>query len=67
MFPAVEFVLADSIKKKTVVAGAVCHELKLDNVRVVCSRVEELNRKFDFVVSRAVIAFPKFVSWTEKH
>jgi 16S rRNA (guanine527-N7)-methyltransferase len=64
MFPNTSFTLVDSIRKKTTVVEAVAGELKLANVRVVCSRVEEIPWKFDFVISRAVTAFPKFVEWT---
>lgn len=64
MFPGASFTLVDSIRKKTRVVEAIASELKLDNVVVECSRVEDIPGNFDFVVSRAVTAFPKFVEWT---
>jgi len=64
MFPDASFTLIDSIRKKTTVASAIASELDLPNVNVVCGRVEDLKGKFDFVVSRAVTAFPKFAEWT---
>ena len=38
--------------------------LGLKNVRAEQLRVEEVKEKFDFIVSRAVTAFPTFMSWT---
>lgn len=66
MFPETRFTLVDSIRKKTDVVKAVANELGLENVEVVCSRVEELDGEFDFIVSRAVTDFLKFVGWTKK-
>jgi len=53
-FPNVNFYLVDSITKKCNVVKAVVNELNLTNVKVVNKRVEEVNEKFDFIVSRAV-------------
>jgi len=64
MFPGSGFTLVDSIRKKTNVVRSIVTELDLDNVNVICSRVEEVPGKFDFVVSRAVTAFPRFAEWT---
>jgi 16S rRNA (guanine527-N7)-methyltransferase len=64
LFPDVSFTLVDSIRKKNIVSENIASELGLNNVRVLCSRIEEINEQFDFIVSRAVTAFPKFVSWT---
>jgi len=60
-FPAVEFTLVDSIKKKVVVAEEVAKELGLKNVKTLQKRSNELKQKYDFVTGRAVTAFPKFV------
>ena len=65
MFPDVEFTLVDSIGKKTKVASAVAGELGLENVRVINSRVEAIDEKFDFVVSRAVTTMENFVPWVK--
>ena len=65
MFPEVSFTLVDSIAKKIKVVESVASELGLTNVRAVQSRSESVEpRRFDFVVSRAVTAFPDFVSMT---
>jgi len=65
MFPESEFTLVDSIRKKTVVVKAISETLELENIEVVCERAENINKRFDFIVSRAVTSFPRFVSWTK--
>ncbi|MBN2611373.1 MAG: 16S rRNA (guanine(527)-N(7))-methyltransferase RsmG [Bacteroidales bacterium] len=63
-FPEVDFVLADSIAKKIRVVNEVIKELELSNCRTLVSRVEKINGKFDFAVSRAVTDLPEFLSWS---
>ena len=58
--PEVEFVLMDSIGKKMKAVQAMADELGLSNVTVLNKRSNEYKAKFDFVVSRAVSALPKF-------
>ncbi len=65
-FPETEFTLVDSIAKKIKVVQSVAEETGLANVKVHWGRVEELNEKFDFVVSRAVTGFPEFSGWVRK-
>lgn len=67
MFPEAQFSLLDSIEKKIRVVSAVAGELGLANVFPVRKRVEEEKGKYDFVISRAVTAFPEFVKMTEKN
>lgn len=62
LFPNCSFVLVDSIGKKITVVNGVAEAIGLKNVVGLKSRVEELTQKFDFVVSRAVTAFPDFVN-----
>ncbi|MEN8799857.1 MAG: RsmG family class I SAM-dependent methyltransferase, partial [Flavobacteriaceae bacterium] len=64
--PDVKFTLVDSIAKKIRVVEEVVTGLGLENVEVVNSRVEQLDRQFDFVVSRAVAAMPTFVRWVRE-
>ena len=64
MFPEVKFRLIDSIGKKIKVVEEVAAALGLTNVVVQKVRAEELKLKYDFVVSRAVTAFPEFVTMT---
>lgn len=64
MFPGVRFHLVDSIGKKLKVVSAVVEALDLKNVTVQHTRAEEIkNRKFDFVVSRAVAPLKDLWSW----
>ena len=65
-FPEVKFLLADSITKKLKVVNAVVGELELKNVTTQIIRVEEIkNRKFDFVVSRAVAPLKELWRWSK--
>jgi 16S rRNA (guanine527-N7)-methyltransferase len=67
LFPDSEFTLLDSIEKKIKVVKAVSEELGLQNVIVSRKRVEEENKKFQFIISRAVSGFPEFVNLTAKN
>ena len=65
-FPEVKFLLADSIAKKLKVVDAVAEGLELKNVTTQHIRVEEIkNRKFDFVVSRAVAPLKDLWRWSK--
>ena len=55
LFPEVQFHLVDSIGKKVKVAIEVANAIGLKNVTFRHCRAEEEKRKFDFVVSRAVM------------
>lgn len=65
LFPETDFLLVDSIGKKIKVVNAVAEELGLQNVRGQHERAENINEQFDFIVSRAVTAMPKFIGWTK--
>lgn len=64
LFPEVEFYLVDSIGKKIKVVQGVAEALGLTNVRAEQTRVEQTVGGQDFIVSRAVTAFPAFVGVT---
>jgi 16S rRNA (guanine527-N7)-methyltransferase len=66
LFPACEFVLVDSIGKKMTVVRAIADALKLVNVEAEHARVETLNGKFDFIVSRAVAPAAELYKWTHR-
>jgi 16S rRNA (guanine527-N7)-methyltransferase len=66
MFPEASFTLVDSIRKKISLVSEIVKELNLKNVTPVNQRMEQLNLKADFVISRAVTAFPKLHLWTQK-
>lgn len=63
LFPEVHFHLVDSIGKKITVVNEVYRALDLSNVSTQKARVEEIEEKYDFVISRAVIALPQFTKW----
>ncbi|UWX54164.1 16S rRNA (guanine(527)-N(7))-methyltransferase RsmG [Maribacter litopenaei] len=65
LFPEVQFTLVDSIGKKIKVVNEVVEGLGLNNVQTINSRVEEVPKQFDFIVSRAVAAMPTFVHWVK--
>lgn len=67
LFPEVQFSLLDSIQKKILVVTEIAKSLDLKNVQPVRSRVEEHKIKYDFVLSRAVTAFPEFVKLTRQN
>jgi len=64
MFPEASFMLCDSIGKKIKVVDAVIEELQLSNAETFLGRAENIQRKFDFVVSRAVTELEEFYKWT---
>ena len=65
LFPQAQFVLCDSVGKKTIVAQAVASALGLPNVQIVNARAETLPQHFDFVVSRAVASLTDFYPWVK--
>lgn len=66
MFQETDFYLVDSIGKKIKVVEGVASSLGLKNVTARQVRVESMKEKFDFIVSRAVTAFPAFVALTKQ-
>jgi 16S rRNA (guanine527-N7)-methyltransferase len=65
-FPEVKFHLVDSIAKKLKVVDAVADNIGLNNVTTQHSRVEDIkNRKFDYVVSRAVAPLKDLWRWSK--
>ena len=67
LYPECEFVLVDSIGKKIKVANAVIEALGLNNVTALHRNVMEEKRKFDFVVSRAVMDTGELVKLVRKN
>lgn len=65
-FPKVKFHLVDSIAKKLKVVEAVAEGANIKNVTTQHSRIEDIkNRKFDFVVSRAVAPLKDLWKWSK--
>jgi 16S rRNA (guanine527-N7)-methyltransferase len=67
LFPKVQFTLIDGIAKKITVASNIINELGLTNVTAQQMRVENLHDKYDYIVSRAVTAFPDFYKLVKKN
>jgi 16S rRNA (guanine527-N7)-methyltransferase len=65
-FPEVRFTLVDSIGKKLKVVDAVAEAIGLKNVSTRHTRVEDLkDRRFDYVVSRAVAPLKELWKWSK--
>jgi len=54
LFPEANFYLVDSIGKKIKVVKEISDALGLKNIHAEHARAEKINKKFDFIVSRAV-------------
>ena len=65
MFPDTNFYLVDSIGKKIKVVKDVAEQLQLKNVTAEQIRAEQVQRDFDYVVSRAVTDLSQFVGWVK--
>lgn len=63
LFPHVHFDLVDSIGKKIKVVREVAAGIGLTNVDAYHCRAEQLDDKYDFVVSRAVTRLADFTPW----
>ena len=61
LFPNLHFTLLDSIQKKIFAVSDMVKALGLQNVHVLCDRVEHLNGTYDAVVGRGVTAFSEFI------
>lgn len=65
LFPETQFLLVDSIGKKIKVVQEVAKAIGLTNLRAAHSRAEDIDEKFDFVVSRAVTRLKEFYPWVK--
>lgn len=63
LFPDTQFYLVDSIGKKIKVVQEVAKALGLKNLRAEHLRAEQVDEKFDFIVSRAVTRLGEFYPW----
>ena len=66
LFPGSHFTLVDSIEKKIGLVNEVLAHLELKNARAIRGRMENLDLRADYVVSRAVTSFPQLFQWTRK-
>jgi len=67
LYPECHFLLIDSIGKKIRVATEISEAIGLKNIELRHCRAEEEKRKFDFVVSRAVMPLPDLVKIVRKN
>jgi 16S rRNA (guanine527-N7)-methyltransferase len=65
MFPESEFLLVDSVGKKLKVVNDIKEQLEISNIKTLHVRADEVQEKFDFIVSRAVTNLPDFLFWTK--
>jgi len=61
VFPDVNFTLVDSTGKKIKVVENIISSLKIKNADALHMRAEDLKSRYNYVVSRAVCAFPQLV------
>ena len=66
-FPELEFVMIDSIGKKIKVVNEVAQAISLNNIEAIHCRAQDEKRKYDFVVSRAVMPLPDFAKLVRKN
>jgi len=67
LFPETNFHLIDSIGKKITVVNEIATALSLNNVYGEHIRVQNVKKKYDFIVSRAVTRFDEFKKLTRKN
>ncbi len=67
LFPDCEFVLIDSIGKKIKVATEISTAIGLSNIELKHCRAQDEKRKFDFIVSRAVMPLSDLVQIVSKN
>ena len=65
LFPETNFYLVDSIGKKIKVVNEVAQALGLKNVRAEHTRAEDVQDRYEYIVSRAVTEFPAFYRWVQ--
>ena len=65
LFPDVDFILVDSVGKKTKVVREVSKSIGLRNTIVLKERAENIKGAFDFVVSRAVTNMTELGRWLD--
>ena len=67
LFPKAHFTLIDSKIKKAKIVQEISKSINLKNVVVKNDRIERENKKYDFVISRAVVKMPIFINWVKKN
>lgn len=65
LFPECSFYLVDSIGKKIKVVNEVATAIGLKNLKAEHKRAEEVNEKFEFIISRAVAETSSIYRWVQ--
>lgn len=65
LFPDVEFHLVDSIGKKIKVVREIAGALGLKNLEAYHMRAEQIDERYDFIVSRPVTRLGDFIPWVQ--
>lgn len=65
LFPETEFHLVDSIGKKIKVVKGIAEALQMKNIEAYHARAEQMDDKYDFVISRAVTRLKEFYPWVQ--
>jgi 16S rRNA (guanine527-N7)-methyltransferase len=65
LFPETHFHLVDTIGKKIKVVNEVSQAIGLKNLETTHARAEQVNGKFNFIVSRAVTQLKEFQPWVK--
>ena len=65
LYPDVEFTLCDSIGKKIMVVNDLIKQVGIENAKGYHLRAQQIQGKFDFIVSRAVTRMATFLPWVE--
>ena len=65
LFPECTFYLVDSIGKKIKVVNEVAAAIGLKNLKAEHKRAEEVNEKFEFIISRAVAETSSIYRWVQ--
>ena len=61
LYDDLQITAIDSIRKKINVVSEISQELNLKNLTLICDRVENIDKKYDIVVSRAVASLEKIL------
>ena len=69
--PEIHITLVDSIQKKINAVRDITQKLSLENIEIICARVEKLakrpeyRKKFDYIVARSVATLDDLAKWSK--
>lgn len=64
--PSLKIVALDSIQKKINAVENIKRQLNLQNLETICTRVENFDKEFDYVTSRAVSSLDNILKYADK-